>query len=176
MDQNTDTNQNVNPVVPNMGNRQPGYDPYGHPNEDYYNPQLPSQQGQIGTNLPVQNSQPIHSGVSPEVPARVEQGERFVTPEATGKVESKREVPQSEERPVQPKEEISSEKPEVAPDQKKFESPFRLYGYNVSQKVASLGKTSANTVKGNTAYAKTWLILLLGRLLRVNPNEALETA
>ncbi len=126
------------------------------------------------TNIPPQQ-QPASISPSAEVPARIESQEGMVLPEVNvegekGKEQSEQAIEQSKEKETSPK------APEKEPEQKKFESPFRFYGYQASSNITSLGDNLRSTkVRGNTHDAKTWLFVLLSRLLRVYKGEAYST-
>lgn len=179
MDQTKSSDQNVNPGSPSVGGQQ-GHDPHPYP-QSYYPQQWqqqPPQPVQPTLNLPVQQPQPVGTGVSPESPARVEQSEQYIAPEAPSVPEKSQDIQENKaEQKVVKEEEVTKEATEIPQDKQKFESPFRVYGYQVMQKNAALGKrTSSSTVKGNPSLSSTWLIVLLGRLLRLKHSEALEAS
>lgn len=118
-----------------------------------------------------QDPQPVNGSSSPEAPARSEQESEVIQipevgAEATKKVEK---ASEKQKESVKIKEKDSVDRSgEASPDQTKFESPFRVYGYQASQDVTRLGrKASGSKVSGDTSFAKNWLLVLLGRLLRV---------
>jgi len=182
---NTSNDQNSTPIKDNQNsNDNPSLQPQDYTGVQYPQPlstngqsQLyPQQQGPYQPpfqgNVP---QQPIQISTSPEVPARVETQERVILPEA--KVEGEKQQEQAEKRIQEEKsKEADIQAPEKEPEQRKFESPFRVYGYQASQAVLSSGKDLKSTkVKGNTHDAKTWLFVLLSRLLRVYKGEAYST-
>jgi len=147
-----------------------GVDQHGQAFSSYNEPVYPQQQWpqqmQQGVDTPLQQPQVSSGGASPEVPARIEQPEPFVPTEAVTEAEKSKEGVREEK--TEKEKDKSEEKVESIPDQKKFESPFRVYGYQASQKsIAKSRKSSSLKVRGNPSFAKTWLIVLLGRLLRM---------
>lgn len=181
MNQVDDPNQNVG-TNPYPGSSQQGVDPYQYPASYYPQPQQPApQQPYQSPQVPYQTPiQPTVGGATPEAPTRTEMGEQYVTPEVPVQVETGKErveqVERVAEKQVQ-KPDVAKEDREATPDQKKFESPFKVYGYQASPKMVAKGqKSSSQSVKGNTSLAKTWLVVLLGRLLRLHPREALQAS
>ncbi|MBN2015409.1 hypothetical protein JW766_01115 [Candidatus Dojkabacteria bacterium] len=149
--------------------------PFASANPMSYSPQVPTQRGQQVSNIPqvpVQQIQPVIPGASPEVPSRVEGGERLVVPEVKVEPEKGSEA-LKEERVEEEKKEKAVEAPNVVPDQQKFESPFKVYGYQLSRNASLAGqKTQGNKVKGDVFSAKTWLFVLINRLVRMYKTES----
>lgn len=153
----------------NSGNQQ-GLGPYGYPVDPYI-----QQQGQMSQNYQPNQQPQVVTGPTPEIPTRVEGGEQQIVPEVKPVLEKAEEKKEAMAHKVEQKKDETGKDKEIVPDEQKFESPFKVYGYNVSQDIAAQGQRSAGTnVKGDTSFAKTWLIVLLGRLLRMRPNEVLE--
>jgi len=139
--------------------------------------QVPSQQNsQYPSSVPVNNTQQsVPISPSPEVPARIESQESMPMPERM--VESEKAKERSEKTNIEeePKEKITKE-PEHEPEEKRFESPFRVYGYQAPSNMTQLGDSLKTAkVKGNPQDAKTWLFVLLGKLLRICKGEAFKT-
>lgn len=141
------------------------FGPYNYPSQQQWQQPEPVQQAQ---DVVPQQPQPGVVGSSPEVPARVEQAEPYTGTEDVPEAEKSEEEGEKREKGRQ-KEEKFEAASEPVPDQKKFESPFKVYGYQASAKMAAKGKKSSSLqVRGNPSLAKTWLIVLLGRLLRMH--------
>jgi hypothetical protein len=138
--------------------------------QSYNEPQQMAQQ-------PQQPQQPVSISPSPEVPARLEtSGESVPVPEL-GQESTEKQVEQQAEK-VKDKKEASVEAPKEAPDQKKFESPFNVYGYKVSSQISDASKSATSQkVARDTNSSKTWLVILLDRLLKMYKQEdSLNTA
>lgn len=151
--------------------QQQGQQPY------YQQPQQPQPYGDQ-QQYPVQQPQPqpqISPGGSPEAPSVVGGQERAIVPEQGTEQQRAPEQAQEKageqgERALQPQpQEKQIAAPDKAPEQKKFESPFsKVYGYKASPQVETQSKKNkGKQVQGDPTYAKTWLIVLLGRLLRM---------
>jgi len=137
-------------------------------NDPYAQPGQFNQQSSEGSDQP----QSAVGGISPEIPTTYEEGEQVVQPEITS------EAPASPEQTQMPEEkgkEGSSEQdeliksPQQESDEQKFENPFSVYGYQASKKVvdqATKGK-GRNSVSGDVSQAKTWLLVLLGKLIKM---------
>jgi hypothetical protein len=180
-----DTN---NPDSNNPAGSGQGVDPNVYQNlaQPYpYNPQqVPVQPGQQAgvqqlvpqQQIPQQEIQPQSISPSPEVPARVETSESMIMPEiAPEQVQSTEQ--EKQDKRVEEQDKTTEKAPDVAPDKTRFESPFKVYGYRISQKIANLGKKLKNSkTKRDTSSSKTWLIVLLGRLLRMYKGEGLKKA
>jgi hypothetical protein len=122
----------------------------------------------------IQDIQPAAVSPSPEAPARIEHGESLQYPEVA--VEEEKRVERAEKKEMESKTE-RIEAPIEAPDQKKFESPFKVYGYKITQKLVDLSKKiSGIKVKGDVNSSKTWLLVLLGRILRMYKGGELGTS
>lgn len=177
--------QNQNQQIPNTSDMsqsvpQPPVSQDQQQNQYYPEPQQNLQaqnQGQqlAGTVMPQQPVQPqvVEPSPSPEVPARIESQENVVMPEQNVKQESQVEpVVKSEEQ----QEEKKVDAPEVIPNLTKFESPFKVYGYNLSKQLTDMKDVGLDSsVRGDTSVAKTWLIVLVGRLLRMYKVEENST-
>lgn len=175
--------------IPLNGNQGQNNDPYLQQQDltgqQYPQPVAPNGQNQwqvqqpnqypvpMQTDIPQQQPTPISP--SAEVPARLESQEGVVFPEIS--VEGERNKEQSERTSEQSKKkETNLKAPEKEPEQQRFESPFRVYGYQASPNITCLGDNLRSTkVRGNTHDAKTWLFVLLSRLLRVYKGEAYST-
>jgi hypothetical protein len=176
---------NINKQTQNNLNN--GTYPIPDPNSQQYpqqGNQWPVPQNQQSANTSMQQypqaygqpQQPAVGGaLSPEMPSIVERSEQVLRPEVQvekGKEEEKvpgkpKETPRPEAKTV-----------EVKPDEKKFESPFNVYGYQVSQNVAQQSqKNQEGKVRGDTNSSKTWLFVLVNRLLRMyKGQEDLQTS
>jgi len=182
---NANTGDNYSNSPPNVD--QNGIDINGHKIAGQQNPQQPfptenqqgwyqtgnqfnEMQGQVQPHVPISGG-----GTSPEVPSRIETGEKYFAPEYS---EQEKGVEKTEADVV--KKDISQKEfvktPDVAPEQQKFENPFRnVYGYRISGNIAnSVKKGKRNKVKG-TSSAKTWLVVLLERLLRMYNVDTYKT-
>ena len=149
------------PLDPAVVSQQPGQTP------QQQLPQQPVRQPYI------QQPQVPVSGATPEAPASLP--ERPV--ETAMPVESSPERPEQSEQivnqgaAVEDKQEVV-QTPDKAPDEKKFESPFKLYGYQASEAAVQKSKSSsARQGRGNSALSQTWLLVLLGRILKIQEKQ-----
>jgi hypothetical protein len=151
------------------------YNPYNYTDQPG-SPVGAAQPYQAQQDLSQQVPQPQPISPSPEVPAtapEVYPGHEMPAEAITEKgTESQRDVEQKKETPEQK----AIEAPLQAPDQTASEKPatrLKMYGYQATQQAIQQGKKAASAgqkVKGNPTMSKTWLFVLLGRLLRISPN------
>ncbi|MBU0975681.1 MAG: hypothetical protein ABIE03_07785 [Patescibacteria group bacterium] len=106
---------------------------------------------------------------SPEIPTRIEKGTEIVSsPESASEDVSVSETEKMPQPLPKLEEKNRVDAPEVIPNLTKFENPFKVYGYKVSDQVADMGqKLMATRAVGDVSSAKTWLLVLVGRLLRM---------
>lgn len=135
------------------------------------------QQGQQGV-VGQQGGQQIVSPSSPEIPARIDQQEGYRAPELgqeQEKITEKAEV--SEEKGIKKEEEKGVvQAPEVPAKTQRFENPYKVFGYQASQQTMAQMSDSGKAKKGNISDAKSWLVVLLEKLLRVYKGSAYKTS
>jgi hypothetical protein len=144
----------------------PAYDPsqQSYPDDSYSSQQDSDTSGQI---------QPVSTGgISPEVPISSETGEQIVQPEVHPEMPVTSETKSDKGEISTEKKEITEERidsPKQEPNEYVFESPFSVYGYQASKKTldqARKGK-GRNSVTGDVDSARTWLLVLLGKLIKL---------
>lgn len=119
--------------------------------------------------------QAVPSGGSPEIPSQMQGSEQLTSPDRSVEQSPTRVSEQSSELGTEQAEkssqapaETSVKAPEKVPDQKTFESPYKLYGYKISPQTVQKGASDDTTeAKGDIGAAKTWLKVLLTRLLKM---------
>lgn len=122
----------------------------------------------------------VGGGLSPEVPSTVapEQGG---VPEMAGDAlkpaeQAAVEAPEKQGEQIQqaPKQQEAIKAPEKVPNQQKFENPFsKVYGYKASPQIATQSKKNkGKKVTGDVTQAKTWIVVLLGRLLSMYKGKS----
>ncbi len=150
-----------------------------YPQQNQQNPvsdqhQYPQQQYPYPAQQAPQYSQPVSGSGSPEVPAtRIESGGEYVqNVESAPTLEDQEQIREKGDEKSKDDDKKQIKAPEKAPEQKKFESPFNVYGYKIPQKIKNLkSKMKGDKPKGDVNVAKTWLFVLLGRLLKMSQPE-----
>ncbi|MDD3646908.1 MAG: hypothetical protein PHS44_00200 [Candidatus Dojkabacteria bacterium] len=113
---------------------------------------------------------------SPEMPAKIEAGTEVVSkPDKVGEVENTAESQEVAQEQMRPQEAGKIDAPKVIPNLTKFENPLKVYGYKVSDQVADMGKKYPSAAAiGDVTLAKTWLLVLVGRLLRMGSPTGVQ--
>jgi len=165
--------QSYQPMMP------PGQTPYADP-AGYVDPAMfPGGAQPVMPQVP----QPVSGSGSPEIPGQLQSAEQGrpmegrVEQAPQGTEQSVEQAGESREQAAQVPVEKAVTAPEKPPDQKVFESPYKLYGYKISPQTVQRGASSDTTnAKGDVDLAKTWLMVLLTRLLRMyKGKEAAST-
>lgn len=117
------------------------------------------------------STQIVESSVEPTVDMGQEKGKTEAS-ENKGSEKGKESYVSSEQQkqPAQPKKKLLKEE---KPKEEDLDPAFNVYGYKVSKHLAKMrDKFSRMSGKGNVSLSKTWLIILLDRLLKVEANKS----